>query len=107
MTYVVKAEPIINDAIGEDAVAAGIEPVAKIIDNGSDAVGTLLDDCSTSFRKHFEEAELIIAKGQANYESLSDSQAPLFFLLQAKCSVIARDLDVPEGAVVLKQQAIK
>jgi len=107
VTYVVKAKPIINDAIREDAVAAGIEQVAEIIDNGSDAVGTLLDDCSTSFRKRFEQAELIIAKGQANYESLSDSQAPLFFLLQAKCSVIARDLDVPEGAVVLKQQAMK
>lgn len=107
VTYVVKAEPIINDAIREDAVAAGIEQVAEIIDNGSDAVGTLLDDCSTSFQKRFEQAELIIAKGQANYESLSDSQAPLFFLLQAKCSVIARDLDVPEGAVVLKQQAMK
>ncbi len=107
VTYVVKAQPIINDAIREDAVAAGIEQVGEIIDNGSDAVGTVLNDCSTSFRNRFEQAELIIAKGQANYESLSDSQAPLFFLLQAKCSVIARDLDVPEGASILKKQAIK
>ena len=107
VTYVVKAEPIINDAIRKDAVAAGIDQVAEIIDNGSDAVGTLLDDCSESFRKRFEQAELIIAKGQANYESMSDSHAPLFFLLQAKCSVIAQDLGVTEGAVVLKQQAME
>ncbi|MDX2507777.1 MAG: ARMT1-like domain-containing protein [Gammaproteobacteria bacterium] len=107
ITYVVKGGPIINDAICEDAVAAGIDQVAEIIDNGSDAVGTLLDDCSESFRKRFELAELIIAKGQANYESLSGSSAPLFFLLQAKCSVIAQDLGVSEGAVVLKQQALK
>jgi uncharacterized protein with ATP-grasp and redox domains len=104
ITYVVKAKPIINDALREDAVAAGIDQVAEIIDNGSDAVGTLLDDCSENFRKHFEQAELIIAKGQANYESLSSHPAPLFFLLQAKCSVIARDLGVAEGGVVLKQQ---
>jgi len=104
VTYVVKAGPIINDATREDAVAAGIVPVAKIIDNGSEAPGTLLDQCSDIFRKHFEQAELIIAKGQANYESMSSSQAPLFFLLQAKCSVIAQDMGVAEGSVVLKQQ---
>ena len=104
VTYVVKGGPIINDAIREDAIAAGIDQVAEIIDNGTDAVGTLLDDCSSSFRKRYEQAELIISKGQANYESLSTSSAPLFFLLQAKCNIIARDLDVAEGAVVIKQQ---
>jgi len=105
VTYVVKAGPIINDATREDAVAAGIvQQVADIIDNGSEAPGTLLDQCSDIFRKHFEQAELIIAKGQANYESMSGSQAPLFFLLQAKCSVIARDMGVAEGSMVLKQQ---
>jgi uncharacterized protein with ATP-grasp and redox domains len=104
VTYVVKAGPIINDATREDAVAAGIELVAEIIDNGSEAPGTILDYCSDNFRKHFEQAELIIAKGQANYESMSGSSAPLFFLLQAKCSVIALDMGVAEGSVVLKQQ---
>ncbi len=104
VTYVVKGGPIINDAIREDAIAAGIDQVAEIIDNGTDAVGTLIDDCSSSFRKRYEQAELIISKGQANYESLSTSSAPLFFLLQAKCNIIARDLDVAEGAVVIKQQ---
>ena len=104
VTYVVKAGPIINDATHEDAVAAGIDQVAKIIDNGSNAPGTLFDQCSELFRKRFAQADLIIAKGQANYESLSNSSAPIFFLLQAKCSVIARDLGIAEGGTVLKQQ---
>ena len=104
VTYVVKAGPIINDATHEDAVAAGIDQVATIIDNGSNAPGTLLDQCSALFRKRFAQAGLIIAKGQANYESLSDSSAPIFFLLQAKCNVIARDLGIAEGGSVLKQQ---
>ncbi len=104
VTYVVKAGPIINDATHEDAVAAGIDQVATIIDNGSNAPGTLLNQCSKVFRKHFTEADLIIAKGQANYESLSNSSAPIFFLLQAKCNVIARDLGIAEGGSVLKQQ---
>jgi uncharacterized protein with ATP-grasp and redox domains len=104
VTYVVKSAPIINDATYEDAVAAGIEQVAKIIGNGSNAPGTLFDQCSETFRKRFAQADLIIAKGQANYESLSNSSAPIFFLLQAKCSVIARDLGIAEGGTVLKQQ---
>lgn len=99
VTYVVKAGPIINDATREDAIAAGI-------DNGSNAPGTLLDQCAKTFRNRFAQADLIIAKGQANYESLSNSSAPVFFLLQAKCNVIARDLNVAVGGVVLKRQAV-
>jgi len=103
VTYVVKSGPIINDATYEDAVAAGIDQVATIIDNGSNAPGTLFDQCSEEFLQRFNQADLIIAKGQANYESLSDSSAPIFFLLQAKCNVIARDLGISEGGIVLKQ----
>lgn len=105
VTYVVKAGPIINDAIRDDAIAAGIDQVATIIDNGSQAPGTIFEQCSESFLQHFQQAELIIAKGQANYESLSDYSAPLFFLLQAKCDVIARDLGVIETDIILKQQS--
>lgn len=104
VTYVVKASPVINDATRDDAIDAGIDKVAEIIDNGSDAPGTLLDQCSKDFVKCFRKAGLIIAKGQANYESLSNEPAPLFFLLQAKCDVIARDLGVATGDIVLKLQ---
>jgi len=102
VTYVVKNGPIINDATREDAHAAGLGEVAEIVDNGSDAPGTLLDRCSADFRRRFEQASLIIAKGQANYETLSVSEAPLFFLLQAKCAIIARDLGVTAGSTVVK-----
>jgi len=107
VTYVVKAKPIINDATYEDAIAAGIDQVAEIIDNGSQAPGTMIEQCSESFQQHFSQAELIIAKGQANYESLSECSAPIFFLLQAKCNVIARDLDIEETGIVLKQQNLE
>jgi len=105
VTYVVKAGPIINDATRDDAFAAGIDQVAEIIDNGSQAPGTMFEQCSESFLQRFQQAELIIAKGQANYESLSEHSAPLFFLLQAKCDVIARDLGVIETDIILKQQS--
>jgi uncharacterized protein with ATP-grasp and redox domains len=101
--YAVKAGPVLNDATRRDARAAGLAGVAIIIDNGSDAPGTVLSLCSDAFIREFHEARLIIAKGQANYESLSDCGSNIFFLLQAKCPIIARDLGVPVNSIVLKQ----
>jgi len=101
--YAVKAGPILNDATVEDAMAAGLSAVAEIVSTGSDAPGTILDRCSSDFQALFREAELIVAKGQANYETLSDECGPIFFLLKAKCPVIARDLGVSTGSIVLKQ----
>ncbi|MBK1720702.1 damage-control phosphatase ARMT1 family protein [Thiocystis violacea] len=106
VTYVVKAAPIINDATHEDALAAGLGEVSEIIDNGSAAPGTLLTRCSEPFLERFARAPLIIAKGQANYETLSEATAPIFFLLQAKCGVIAGDLGVKQGDIVLKAPKI-
>ena len=102
-TYVVKGGPILNDATQSDALAAGLAPLVTIINNGSTAPGTIMALCSSEFCRLFAAAELIIAKGQANYESLSGTAAPVFFLLQAKCPVIARDLGVPVKSIVLKQ----
>ena len=102
VSYVVKAEPVINDATRDDALGAGLAEVAEIIDNGSAAPGTVLARCSAPFRERFEGASLIVATGQANYETLSGLTAPIFFLLQAKCSVIADELGVSQGAIVLK-----
>ncbi|MCD4728020.1 MAG: ARMT1-like domain-containing protein [Pirellulales bacterium] len=101
LTAAVRGAPIINDATIEDAEYIRLAEVARVIDNGSDSPGTILDDCSEAFRRHFERADLIIAKGQGNYETLAGSPYPIFFLLRIKCSVIARDLNLPVGTAVL------
>ena len=101
--YAVKEGPILNDATREDALAAGVDRVAEITSTGSNALGTILDRCSEKFRRLYDEAGLVIAKGQANYETLSEESTKVFFLLQAKCPVIARDMGVPAGSIVLKQ----
>jgi uncharacterized protein with ATP-grasp and redox domains len=87
----------------EDALAAGVDRVAEVISTGSDVPGTILERCSEEFRRLYDETELVIAKGQANYETLSEEGQRAFFLLQTKCPVIARDVGVPVGSVVLKQ----
>ena len=102
--YVVKGGPALNDATREDAVAAGLDAVATVVSNGARSVGTLLDRCSDEFRARFAAAELVIAKGQANYETLSGRQDPrIFFLLQVKCPVIGRDLGTDVGTMIVKQ----
>jgi uncharacterized protein with ATP-grasp and redox domains len=103
VVYAVKGGAVLNDATIEDACMAGVDQVAELLSNGSKAPGTILDLCSESFQRLFATAELVIAKGQANYETLSEQGSKVFFLLQAKCPVIARDLGVPPGSIVLRQ----
>jgi uncharacterized protein with ATP-grasp and redox domains len=103
VTLAVKGAPIINDATLADAQAAGITKLVQVIDNGSDAPGTVLTDCSETFRKYFAQADLVIAKGQGNYETLSQEKKDIFFVLKAKCPVIAQDLGCQVGSLVLRQ----
>ncbi len=106
VTYTVRERPIINDAIFEDAVEAGIDKVAEIFSSGCDAPGCILSLCSEKFLELYHSADLIISKGQGNYEGLSDEHRPIFFLLKAKCSVVARDIGVSQGSIVLKKANI-
>jgi hypothetical protein len=103
VVYAVKSSPFVNDAIMQDALAAGLDTCATLISNGAQAAGTVLSLCSEAFRKHFEDASIIIAKGQANYETLSDAGAKVFCLLQVKCPIIGLDLHVPVGSIVARQ----
>jgi uncharacterized protein with ATP-grasp and redox domains len=105
--YAVKGGPTLNDATREDAVAAGLEEVAEIVSTGSDAPGTVLESCSPAFRQLYDQAELIIAKGQANHEALDEGGRRLFFLLQVKCPVLGREVGAEPGSIVLKQAQIR
>lgn len=102
VTYVVKGGPILNDVLLEDAVAVGLADIVEVMDNGSDAPGTILDNCSEDFRRRFEQADMVIAKGQGNYETLSDVERDVFFMLQPKCAVLAEHLDCELRSLVLK-----
>jgi hypothetical protein len=101
----VRGLPVINDATLEDAEQAGLTRLVQVIDNGSDAPGTLLRDCSEAFQQRFADADLIVAKGQGNYETLRDVSRRVYFLLRAKCPVIARDVGCSLGTMVLQPAA--
>jgi uncharacterized protein with ATP-grasp and redox domains len=101
VTVAVRGAPVLNDATREDAVRAGLAELAEVIDNGSDAPGTLLPDCSEVFRERFRQADLIVGKGQGNYETLCEEAAPLFLLFRVKCPVVAAHVGAPVGAHVV------
>ncbi len=102
ITYVVRGRPVINDATYEDAVKAGLDKVATIVSSGTDAPGTVLETTNEEFKKIYNNAKFIISKGQGNYEALSEERGPIFFLLKVKCPVIAKDIGVKDGDIILK-----
>jgi uncharacterized protein with ATP-grasp and redox domains len=102
VTYVVKGGPIVNDATMEDAISTGVIDLVKVIDNGHSAQGTVLKDCSSDFKREFDKADLIISKGQANFETLSDiKDKKMFYLLRAKCCSVASALGCKQMDYVL------
>jgi len=102
--YVVREIPVINDVTYEDAIQAGIDKVAhNIISSGTSAPGTVLETCNAEFKSVYKNSKFVIGKGQGNYEGLSDEKhLIIFFLLKAKCWVIANDIGVNEGDIILK-----
>ena len=101
ITFAVRGGAILNDVLIEDAQIVGLTDIVDVIDNGSDTPGIILEDCSDEFRRRFDEADMIIAKGQGNYETLSDIDKNIFFLVRPKCAVLARHLGSPIGSLVL------
>jgi uncharacterized protein with ATP-grasp and redox domains len=104
--FVVRGAPIINDVTEADARMVGIDKIASIISNGDDAPGTVLENVSSEFRQIFDRADLIISKGQGNYESLSGSRKNIFFLLMAKCDHVASHLGVKKNDFIVKRERI-
>ncbi|RLC96956.1 MAG: hypothetical protein DRI46_13395 [Chloroflexi bacterium] len=100
--YAVKSAPALDDALLEDARQAGLEELTGLLETGTSYPGTYLPSCSPEFQEIFRDADLILAKGQANYETLSDVNRDLFFLLKIKCEVIGDDIGLPVGSLTLK-----
>ncbi|MBL7198412.1 MAG: DUF89 family protein [Candidatus Omnitrophica bacterium] len=99
--YAVKEEPIINDALAEDAYACGIDEIAEIISSGLDSPGTILSLCSKDFLRIYRNADMVISKGQGNFEALSGAKRPIFFLFMAKCSAMAQHMNCNIGDIIL------
>ena len=99
--FAVRGAPVINDATIDDARSVGIDRIAQVISNGDDAPGTILETTSPEFRDIFDRADLVIAKGQGNYEGLCGIDKNIYFILMAKCDHVAAHLGVRKGDLVV------
>jgi len=106
ITYVVKTNPILNDALIEDAKFAEIEKLATVIEGDSgqklSSPGMILSYASKDFLEIFKSSDMIISKGQGNYEGLSDVDRDVFFMLMVKCPLVAQDIHSEVGKLILK-----
>ncbi|HHU63816.1 MAG TPA: DUF89 family protein [Clostridiales bacterium] len=110
IVYAVKGGPILNDATMEDALEVGMDKEAEVIDTGTNYIGVVLDKCSDTFLRYFHSADLIIGKGQGNYESLEGTKEAgdrTFFMLRAKCHQVARHLGVELMDAVFCQNTVE
>jgi uncharacterized protein with ATP-grasp and redox domains len=102
----VKSEPILNDATIEDAERAELKAVAQVITTGNDNIGINLEESSSEFLDSLQQADLVIAKGQGNYESITEFEdaipKPLFYFLRAKCVLVAESLGIPLHGNIVK-----
>ncbi|WP_312426145.1 damage-control phosphatase ARMT1 family protein [Lacrimispora sp.] len=108
LLFGVRGKPVVNDSISEDAYSVGIDEYAEIVDNGDGSLGTVLNRTSPAFKEVYNKADVVIAKGQANYECLSEENKNIYFLLMTKCDVIANDIGAEEKKMIcMKNKAWK
>lgn len=105
--YGVKGKPILNDATMEDAKEVSMTKLCRVIDNGSDKVGTWLEECKEEFVETFYGSDVVISKGQANFETLNEADRSLFFLLVAKCNPIGNETGGKKGELIFKYKPSK
>jgi len=102
VVFVVKSEPVLNDVLMEDAKMVGMNKVVKVIGSGSDHAGTTVADGSKEFKRLYRKADIVIAKGQGNFETLDQEKRNIYFLLKMKCPYLGKITGYKEGDIIFK-----
>jgi damage-control phosphatase, subfamily I len=104
VTLAVRGGPTLNDVLMEDAEEVGLTRIVRVLSNGVDAPGTLIDEAPEEMKAAFAEADLVVSKGQGNYETVAPGPGrTVFYLLKVKCEVIARNVGCPMGTLVMRK----
>lgn len=96
MTIIVRGEPVLNDATMEDALQVGLETCGKVIPNGTNIAGTYIPWISVEARQVMEEADMLISKGQGNFESLHGCGLNIYYLFLCKCQWFMERFGLPQ-----------
>lgn len=101
ISYGIRSGPAINDVLKEDAIYVGIPQVARVVETGSTCAGTVVGKLDPGFRAIYDSADVVISKGQGNFETLEEEeQRDIFFILKVKCEPLARHLNLETGALL-------
>ncbi len=101
LTAAVRGGPAINDATLEDAKHVGLDQVCQVMTTGLAMAGVDLERCSPAFKEAFDTADVILAKGQGNFETLEGRRENIYFLFQVKCGYVSQALGAEKGAAVI------
>ena len=96
ITVMVRGAEVINDATIEDAKQVGLNEIVKVIPNGSDIAGTWIEEISEEAKKELYEADIIISKGQGNFETLRKCGKNIYYIFLCKCDLFANIFQVPK-----------
>lgn len=99
--YGVRGKPIVNDVTIKDASMIGMQEICEVIDNGNGALGTVLPLCSEEFKEVFAGVDVVLSKGQGNFESLyEEERSNIYFNFMVKCPTMAKIVGVKELSIV-------
>ena len=106
ITLGVRGRAVFNDVLESDLADCGLQGFARmVVSNGPTGIpGTILSECSEEFRAVFEQADLVIAKGQGNFETMNEYPNPVAFLFLAKCPVVVREIGVELNSIQIRTQ---
>ena len=107
MYAMVRGGDVLNDATAEDAEYVGLDRVAEIVSNGSAAAGTISSLLSERAKEVLREADVILSKGQGNYESMSGQGYDAFYLLLCKCDLFTARFGVPRLTGIFTEDSIQ
>jgi uncharacterized protein with ATP-grasp and redox domains len=97
ITVAVRGRPVINDCTMADAKQVGLDDIVPVISNGTGIPGTVVQRCSHEFQDAWNTADLVVAKGQGNFETLVGNTDKVCYLLKVKCHVVADALELDIG----------
>lgn len=103
VTYAVRSKPVINDATMQDARSVGMTDICEVVESGVDTPGTVIERCSDEFLDRMRNADLILSKGQGNFEALVGSWPDVFFAFKVKCQRVSRDTGLALGTSVFSR----
>ncbi|MBN1257218.1 MAG: DUF89 family protein [Planctomycetes bacterium] len=103
VVVVPRHQPILTDVTVEEACKMGLDKIenVEILDPGAPMLGLWLEKTSNELREHFAKADVVIAKGEANYQSLYQAEREIYFFMHANSPATARHLEVPQGSPVI------